>query len=326
MKKYHFGQSELNISRSAFERGVKACLSLTSPTRADVAEAANINLGYAGKILSALTECKILCEDSSFFPTCYSVNPDLSVLVIDISDNGFAVSVIDGSGERILSKNGVKIPQLSFSDYFYSLLSCAGLMIKELSCSISAICVLHDGKRLAQKGQKEIIDGIFASLFGMLPILYINLGDALASVLDFNLCPSPDNKRIAYIRISNDVTALFVTEDKSIFKCDPSRLIFQGESTVKEAYDKAHTNADMGEVISRIMTAMDFSCKIGTFIIESEYLKIDASMLEIIKRAYAATGSYLPEIYTTTLSTSYTAMAAAKLTAMEFILSLIKTK
>jgi hypothetical protein len=321
MKTPIFGHAEINISHAALSRAVNALLSFPAISRRSLAKNAGINENYAGRILCAMEKCNLLTTPSYTSPRGYELNKNIASAVLDLSAARFSLSVIRSDGQCIFHYVADDY-SFSFSDSIYPFLSRCAEKMNEDSVSASLMCVLHGGNI---NNKKQIIDGICADVFCMVPQLYINSSDAASAIFDFRLLPYPENKGAAYIRLSEDITALYRDLNGRILNCDASRLIFDKGISLSAAYAAAHSCEELGEITARIMTAMDFSGELGVCIIESDRFGIHPKFTEILRREYFTVSRPIPEIYSSSMTPGYLISAAAKLSLADLLLSLIKT-
>ncbi len=335
MKKYRFLKKALNIKQESLGKMIDACIALPESDRASVSQYSGVSLVTAGKLLSALDECR-------FTKTVYKhpeggrpikihrINDDLTATVIDLSSPYCSVSVIKSDGAAVFYKRYNYPTGIALKEGILAALSRACLEIKDLDLTVSAICtILADdtcGTRAALTlRDKDWLEVTVATIFGIAPTAQLTFSEALTSALRYGRMPTAAQTNVAYICIGDVVKLCFLPESSSPVICKPQDLLISDVLTVTDALDEMISPSDFAKLLSRVVNLAHCAFSPQEYLIEYDGTKFGGKAHYEIKRSFAMLSKEAPTIYTRDHRSSVAHLGAAALVASEFIKLYITT-
>ena len=306
MNRYKFSTKNLNIKTDLLSKLIDSCLGCREMTRSEVSQLSCVSETTAGKLLSALDECRFTSltykrnPDGGSPQKLHSLSDNLSSLVIDLSKKTFSYSLIVGSGECKLYESRPFDPTVNGKENLTAFLSRVGAAVAEKKVAVSTVSVIvaDESSSLPTlfKVREEICNFI-AAFFGISPTLCIDRKESLAFAIKYNrINQNIESTRIAYILISDTPTAIFFPKSGDPITCSLESLMLTDRITAAEMLESATDENDVSHVLARISNLINCAYSPDSIIIEYEGIRIGAKTLSQIKNIFALTNSPLPEL------------------------------
>lgn len=312
MKRYKFQKKIINIKNESLDRMIEACVALPQLTRASVSDYANVSLVTAGKILTAMDECR-------FTKTVYKypengrpyklhvINEDLTTAILDLSSADLSMSIIRGGGNTFFYKKYGYSPDASLRDSIRAVLTRACLDARSLDIGVSALCVIladnddgavdlfnsHGAPTLSDKNE---ISSVIASVFGTVPLIQMSFSEALSEAVRFNRLPELKSKNTAYIYVGCDIKICYLPQGGDPINCRPKDLLLTDDSTLSDALERVASPLEMAKILARAVNFAYCAFNARGYVIEYDTMKFGSRALGEIKRSFAILPRELPEI------------------------------
>ncbi len=335
MKRYKFEKKALHISRELIDKMTDACLTVPKITRAAIAEKAGVSLVTAGKFLAAMDECKFTYKkwhfpEDSRPAYCHTVNEALSILVIDTSSPSFSMSIIRGGSECRFYEQYDYDTGITFSDNLNLFLSRIGANAVKQPFGISAICILISNEKpadslkltnvcAATEDDIPALESAVARFFGIKPLLFIKLSEAISSALKHNATYTETGDMLAHIYVGKGLSLSVYSDSEPICTCNIKNLLTSGTDTLDDMHQKMLSEDDLGKMLYKIVNFADCAFSPNKYIIEYDVTKFGSTALKYVKRAFAVAGKPLPEITSINHSAGLAVSGAATRAAAELI-------
>ena len=337
MKKYKFLKKTINVKSESLEKMIDACISLPEPTRATVSQYASVSLVTAGKLLTALDECRFSqtvykYTDSGRSIKIHKINDKLTATVIDLSSPYCSVSVIRGDGSIIFYQKYDYPTGVSMKEGVLAALSRVCLEIKSLDLPVSAICTIladeEDGaaaSSVLRPRDKDWLESIIGKLFGITPTAQLTLCEALTSAAKFCRLPTAQNKSMAYIHTGGDVKLYVLPKNNSPVICRPCDLMISDRMTLSDALEEMNSPSSFAKLLARVVNLAHSAFSPQEYVIEYDSAKFGGKALHEINKSFALLAREAPVIYSRDHRSSVTHLGAAAKATSEFIKLYITT-
>ena len=335
MKRYKFEKKSLHISRELIDKMTNACLTVPRITRSAIAEKAGVSLVTAGKLLSAMDECRFTYKKWYFSENtrpsyCHIFNEALSILVIDTSTRGFSMSIVRGGSECRFFEQYDYDTGVTFSDNLNLFFSRIGSLAVKQPFGISAICILISDEKpasslsitslcAATESDVPVLDAAVSRFFGIKPLLFIKSSEAISSALKHNAIDNAACDKLAHIYVGKGLSLSVYSGNEPVSTCNISNLLTNGIDTVADMHRQMLSEDDLGKMLYKIVNFADCAFSPSKYVIEYDVTKFGSTALKHIKRSFAAIGKPLPEITSINHSAGLAVSGAATLAAAELI-------
>lgn len=311
MKKYKFLKKTVNIKNENLEKMIEACIALPELTRSTVSEKAEVSLVTAGKLLTAMDECRFTktiykYPESGRPYKLHVINKSLSSMIIDLSAADCSVSVIMGDNSCFFHKRYRFSTGVSLFDNISSALSKACIEVKMTEVAVSSICVIladeEDNTDIFNThgsptiGDKERIANIIANIFGTVPLLQMTLSEALSNAASFNRLPTKTQTDTAYIYVGSDMKLCYLPKSGSSIVGKPKELLISDSITLSDMLEETVSPEDFSKILSRVVNLAHCAFMPNAYIIEYDVMKFGSKALHHIKKSFALLSRPLPEI------------------------------
>ena len=317
MKRFKLGTQKLNIKSEALHRLIDAALTCDEITRASVSESASVSVATAGKLLTAMDECRFTDrvykrEDGSGSTSkLHVVRGDISVLVLDLSSYSYSATVTLGKTNKVIFEKHTYAPELSFENNILVFLSKIGMQISKLPFSVSAICTIiaDDPERILRTSLSSAcyavscadvaaVNHTCAQLFGTMPILNLTLSQALTCAARYGIISYGGIRAdLSYIRFGDSFDATYLPSKAAPVSCRFDRLILdEGKrfSTLTEAASSSH---DLAYLLMRSINFIDCAYPTDIFFVEYDKDSLGEGVQDRISRLFKASDILSPQIH-----------------------------
>ena len=288
MKRLKLGSQTLNIKSDSLQRLIDSALSSKGLTRASVAKCGNVSLATAGKLLSALDECRITRleykrDNSAGSPSKIHVfRSEISTLVLDFSSPVYTASMIVGKNKKLISESYSPAPSLSFEGDITVFLSKIGQRMSLLPYSVSSIVTIiadhpesivkiasSTSAYIPDAYDMGIVNDLCAQFFGVMPTLCITNSQAIKCALKYDVFePHIVGNNISHIRLSDTLEATHLPCRSSPIPLKLEKLLVNGES-LSALFSKSQDIDSLALVLSHLISLID--CAYGSDFIIIEY-------------------------------------------------------
>ena len=287
MKRLKLESKTLNIKDDSLRRLIDSALSLKEMTRASVAKCGNVSLASAGKLLSALDECRITGleykrNNSAGSPSKVHVfRSEISTLVLDFSSPVYSASIISGKNKKFISDRYSPDPSLSFEGNATVFLSKIGQRMSLLPYSASSVCTIiadspestlqissHASAHLPELYDMDIVNDLCAQFFGAMPTICLTHSQAIKCALKYDVFePTIKGDSISHIRISDTLSATHLPRHGSPSALKLNKLMINGEN-LSSRFSKVQDTDELANVISILISLIDCAHESDFIIIE----------------------------------------------------------
>lgn len=287
MKRLKLGSKTLNIKSDSLNRLIDSVLSLNEITRLSVSERGKVSLATAGKLLSALDQCRITRfeykrDSGAGSPSKIHVFRDeIETLVLDLSSPIYSASMVLGKDKKIISDSYHADPALSFEGNATVFLSRVGQQMSLLPYSPSSICTIitdspentpkitsHASAYLPELYDMDIITDLCVQFFGTRPSLCLTHSEAIRCALKYEVFePQIKVKSISHISISDTIAATHLPRHSSPIPIKLSKMMIGGESLSSRS-EKIQDNDELAILLSHIISLIDCAYESDVIIIE----------------------------------------------------------
>ncbi len=333
VKRYKFSQAELRIKDELLSKLIDNCISCNEMTRSELASLSGVSEMTAGKLLSALDECR-------FTDLIYKRSPDggsptklhvfsdsLSALIIDLSSKAFSYSLINGNGECKLYEGYRFDTTANVRENLNAFLSRTVAALTKEKAVIASICVIvpDNSRHLTELQNRDTVCDLIAAFFGICPTLCLTQAEALSYALKYKVKNDfSGGTKTAYIYIGEIQTAVFFPASGDPISCFLGDLMLSNSTTLSEMLDAANGERDVAKVIARAVNFVSCAFSPDNIIIEYDGIKVGAQALAQTKSAFAITLTEMPEISISKRAPGLSHYGAAKATSAAFIKKHIK--
>ena len=338
MKRLKLGSKTLNIKGDSLKRLIDSALSLKKMTRASVAARGSVSLATAGKLLSALDECRITRleykrDNGVGSPSkAHVFRGEISTLVLDFSSPVYSASIISGKDQKLISENYSPDPSLSFEGNATVFLSKVGQKMALLPYSASSVCTIiadspectpkvssHASAYLPELYDMDIVNDLCVQFFGATPTICLTHAQAIKCALKYDVFePSIKGESISHIRISDTLAATHLPQHSSPLALRLNKMMINGEN-LSSRLSKAQDTDELASVISHIIGLIDCAHESDVIVIEYDIGRF-GGIEERIEQTFRAARIPTPHIAYFDLCPQSTVIGAAN----EALSSLIK--
>ena len=292
MKRYRFGNKNLDVKSETLKHIISATLSCGDITREAVSRHASVSLSTAGKVLSALDECRFTelkyVRDNRVGPPSksHAFSLDLSVMVLDFSSSLYTAYIVFGKAQRVILEEYRYNPSISFEDNVVVFLSNVALKNSKLDYSVSAICsvIADDPQRISyatdvdaayipRRSDMSTVNGYCARFFKIVPPLCLTKSEALTCAVRYNIFDLPVGSDVSYVGISESVNAYHLPHSSHAIPCNIDRLMIDNSTILSAFTQKATTSGDMAYLITRCLNFMSCAYDTDAFLVEIDRAK-----------------------------------------------------
>ena len=290
MKRIKFGNKNLDIKNETIRHVISAALSCPDITREAVSRRASVSLATAGKVLSALDDCrftelKYIRDNRIGSPSkSHVLCPDLSVLVLDLSSSLYTAHIVFGKARRVISEKYKYNPAISFEDNVVVFLSNVGKRISKLDYSVSDICtvisdtpdrILYTSDATAayvpRSSDLSTLNGYCARFFGLMPSLSLTKSEAIACAVRYDVLDTPHEKELSYVSISDCIDAFYLPKSAPPVNCNVDRLMIDSSTLLSDFTQRANSSPDMALILSRCLNFMGCAFSTDEFWVEIDH-------------------------------------------------------
>ncbi len=340
MKKYKFSRKTVNIKNENLEKMIEACIALPELTRSTVSEQAKVSLVTAGKLLTAMDECRFTqtiykYPESGRPYKLHVINKNLSSMIIDLSAADCSVSIIMGDKSILFHKKYCYTSGVALFDNISSVLARACIEARELEVAVSAVSVIladaenntdvfntHGSPTIYDK---ERIADIIASIFGTVPLLQMTLSEALSNAVRFNRLPTSCSENLAYVYVGRDIKLCFLPQNGLPINCNPKELLISDGITLSDMLEETVSPEDFSKILTRVVNLAHCAFMPSAYIIEYDVMKFGSKALHHIKKSFALLSRALPEIVVRDHRSGIAPLGASAKAECEFIKLFITT-
>ena len=333
MPKSKYNHRSVNIKGDLLDKLVLAHLVKLPTTRAAVADRCNVSKTTAGKVATALFECRFvtqkLCQQSNGRAAQHlTLRKVVSAMVIDLSRPRYAMIITNAYGECSFERYHNFDAKLSYEDNLTTFLSRCGYEARLAGHRPDAICVVYSGATdnghtvcsslsayLPSAQDKDKTLRIVGSVFGRRPTIYASLSEIISASVDLEIVPS-GNRRLgaSYLFIGTYPEAFNVLGD-TVTRCDAGSVLLDSRS-VGMAMENRLIQSEFEDVLVRLVNMMSCAFCPSVIIIQSDIYRIDQNTLSSVSRRLAEGGILCPDIVN---SKTVILEAAARLATVPFI-------
>ena len=287
MKRLKLGNKTINIKGDSLRRLIDSALAAKDLTRASVAESGSVSLATAGKLLSALDECRFTRleykrDEGIGSPSkAHVFREEVSALVLDFSSPTYSAAVISGKDQKLISELYAPDPSLSFEGNATVFLSKIGKRMSLMTYSASSACtIISDHPEgtvkiassatsyLPDAYDMEIVNEICTQFFGMMPAMCLTHSQAVKCALKYDVFePSLIGKSISHIRLSDTLEATHLPCHSASFPLKLDKLMINGES-LSALFFKSQDLDSFSLVLSHLISLMNCAYESDVIIIE----------------------------------------------------------
>ena len=316
MKKLKFGSKKLNIKSEALCRLIDTVLACDEISRASVSKSASVSLATAGKLLSAMDECRFTDRiykraDGSGSPSkLHIIHNDISVLVLDLSSYAYSTTVSLGKIYNVIFEKHIYDPKLSFEGNLLVFLSKVGMQISRLPYSVSAICTIiaDDPERVLRtslssacypvsQADVAVVNHTCAQLFGIMPILNLTLSQALTCAARYGIINCGGVRaNLSYIRFGESFDAIYLPAKSAPVSCRLDSLVIDESNRLSTLIEAASSSYDLAYLLMRSVNFMDCAYPTDTFFVEYDLNGLGDAIQDRIARSFKAIGVPAPQI------------------------------
>ena len=287
MKRIRLGNKNLDIKSESLKRIVSATLACSEITRESVSNRASVSLSTAGKLLSALDECRFTelkynRNKGIGSPSKQHVfSDDISVLILDLSSSVYTAYTVFGKVKRVICEKHIYDSSLSFENNIIVFLSNVGLQISKLNYSVSAICtvIADNPERISYTSDAAYayiprmqdlvtVNGYCARFFNAMPSLCLTNTEAITCAVRYNTFDISVKSSFSYIGISNSLNAFYLPKSASAISCNIDMLMIDNSTLFTDLAQRATTSADIAILIARCINFMSCAYKPDDFWVE----------------------------------------------------------
>lgn len=314
MKRLKLGSKTLNIRSESLKKMIDSALSLKEMTRVSVAKCGKVSLATAGKLLSALDECRITeleykRDNGAGSPAKIHVfRGEISTLVLDFSSHVYSASIISGKDQKLISENYSPDPSLSFEGNATVFLSKIGQRMSLLPYSASSVCTIiadspesappissNASTYLPELYDMDIVNDLCAQFFGAMPTICLTNSQAIKCALKYDVFePHIIGESISHIRISDTLAATHLPRHGSPLSLKLDKLMINGES-LSSLLPKSQDTDELANVISHLISLIDCAHESDVIIIEYDSDRL-GSIEEHITQIFRAARISMPHI------------------------------
>lgn len=287
MKRIKFGNKNLDVKSETVRHIISAALSCGDLTREEVSRRASVSLSSAGKVLSALDECRFTelkynRNNRVGSPSkAHAFSLDLSVLVLDFSSPLYTAHIVFGKAVRVVSEKYLYNPAISFEDNVVVFLSNVGMRISRLDYSVSAVCtVIADNPDrilyvsdasaayVPRSSDMSTVNAYCARFFSLMPSLCLTKSAALACAVRYDVLGATCEGNISFVGIADSIDAFYLPKSAPALICNIDRLMIDRSTLLSTFAQSATTSADMALLLSRCLNFMGCAFATDEFLIE----------------------------------------------------------
>ncbi len=316
MKRLKFGNKKLNIKTEALNRLIDTSLTCDEITRASVSKSASVSLATAGKLLTAMDECRFTDriykrDGGNGSPSkLHVIRDDISVLVLDLSSYSYSATVSLGNTKKVIFEKYTYGPELSFESNLLVFLSKIGMQISKLPYSVSAICTIiaDDPERVLRTSHSSacyavscadvaVVNHTCAQLFGTMPILNLTLSQALTCAARYGIISCGGVRaNLSYIRFGDSFDATYLPSKSAPVTFRFDRIILDEGKHFSTLAEAASSNYDLAYLIMRSINFMDCAYPTDSFFVEYDIDSLGEGIQDYISRSFKASDVFLPQI------------------------------
>ena len=295
---------------------IDTALACEEITRTTVSQSASVSLSTAGKLLTALDECRFTNkiykrEDGCGSPSkLHVIREDISVLVLDLSSYSYSATISCGKVNKVIFEKYAYDPALSFESNLLVFLSKIGMKISKLSFSVSAICTIiaDDPERLLRTSHASacyavtcadvsVVNHTCAQLFGIAPILNLNLSQAIHCAANYGIISYRDMRaNLSYIRFGDSFDSIYLPYKSAPVYYKFDRIILDDGKRFSTLAETASSSYDLAYLLMRSINLMDCAYPTDTFFVEYDIDCIGDGVQDYISRFFRASDITLPQI------------------------------
>ncbi len=324
MKRYKFGQAELNMKSEMIAALADAALSRDGFSRADLAADTGVSLVSAGKLLRALEICQFTeshpgkPENGIKAARLHRLSPILAVAVLTLEAAFCALDMVTPKGESLVYEEGIPDSSLPRPEAWSLFLSRASARLRDRGEWPAAVAIILPEAFERRREELQVrFDPLCKKHLGQVPLLYLTPCKALSAALRYALLP-PAKQGLGYLIADRSLVG-YACREHTVKPCRLGELLAEGTDTVNDRLSYAVTQESCGALLGRAVNAMDcfFSC--DCYVIESRMLHAGSGVLRQLKLPFALAGKDIPDFFFCSRDTSFMTQGAAKATLAAFI-------
>lgn len=339
MKRLKFPSKQLNIKNEALNRMIDTALACDEITRTTVSQSASVSLATAGKLLSALDECRFTNkiykkEDGCGSPSrLHVIREDISVLVLDLSSYSYSATISLGKINKVIFDKHPYDPTLSFESNLIVFLSKIGMETSKLPFPVSAICTIiaDDPERILRTSHTSacyavtsvdvaMVNHTCAQLFGIMPILNLTLSQALNSAAKYGIIGYGGvGANISYIRYGDSFDSIYLPHKSAPVSFKFDRVVIDESKRFSTLAENAGSSYDRAYLLMRSINLMDCAYPTDTFFVEYDLDSIGEGVQDYVSRLFKASDIPLPQIQYLSNQPSVASLGASVASLSSFI-------
>ena len=334
-----FQKEALDIKPALLSKIVDEILREKEVTRNGVTSATGASATSVRKVFSALNHCGFTEEVSR--PRLNSAKPcghlclreQVSVLILDLSAPIFGIGLMDSQHRCVLYEQHVYDREMTLSDNLIVFFSRVKPLIKKSRlgfCSVGVICADKELSSVQARNpalptvsqDKETLDDLIRKIFGAVPTVYADLGDALRYAIHYNVLSVPgEDPDSAYIFVGSDLYAIALPDKKAPIPIRLSGLMPTSKTQLKDRMQVFHSKYSISNVLWRAGNLLDCMLNMRHLIVEYDFEKFDITALHRMHKAFSVTGHPEPVISTHKKAPGFAAIGLSLACIASLILS-----